>query len=116
MTTYDNELKLVNNTYKSDELFNQIPDKTRTTILCNVKSINRNEFYNASTAGYKPELTFVIHAYEYEGQQEVEFNGVTYKVMRTYQVGFEELELICERVLGNNEKKLKKVDNNVNAN
>lgn len=99
--TYDNELTLISQTCTEDEIGNQIPVETETVILCAVKSVARNEFYNAAAAGLKPVLVFIVHGYEYAGQTLVKFNGIRYKVIRTYTTDFEELELTCERVIGN---------------
>lgn len=99
--TFDHELALISQTITEDEIGNQIPVETRKTILCKVKSVGRSEFYGAATAGLRPERVFVIHGYEYEGEQEVEFQGERYRVVRTYSVSFEETELTCERVVAN---------------
>ena len=99
--TYDHELTLIDYTIEYDEIGQQKKIETRTNILCAVKSIGRNEFYAAAQAGLKPEITFVIHGYEYNGEKEVEFEGEKYKVIRTYMKDFEEMELICEKVIGN---------------
>ena len=105
--TYDHELTLISQTVKEDEIGNQIPVETRKTILCKVKSVGRSEFYGAATAGLRPEIVFVVHEFEYGGEQEVEFEGERYKVIRTYRGGmtrhgsklaFDEVELTCERV------------------
>jgi SPP1 family predicted phage head-tail adaptor len=96
--TYDHELVLIKQDFAFDEIGNQIPIETRKTVLCNVKSVGRNEFYNAATAGLRPSIVFVIHGYEYDGEQSVEFEGVRYKVIRTYSTDFEEMELTCEKV------------------
>ena len=99
--TYDHELILIGHIYEEDEWGNQVPVETRKPVLCNIKSIGRNEFYNAAMNGLKPSIIFVIHGYEYEGEQEVEFEGEIYKVIRTYATGFEEIELTCEKVAAN---------------
>jgi len=96
--TYDNELVLIAQEFTEDEIGNQVQIETRRTVLCNVKSVGRNEFYSAATAGLKPSIVFVIHGYEYNGEQKVEFEGVKYNVIRTYSTDFEEIELTCERV------------------
>lgn len=96
--TYDNELTLIKQEFIEDEIGNQIPTETRKTLLCSVKSVGRNEFYSAATAGLRPSIVFVIHGYEYDGEQSVEFEGIRYKVIRTYSTDFEEMELTCERV------------------
>ncbi|WP_240371691.1 phage head closure protein [Anoxybacteroides rupiense] len=98
--TYDNELTLIKQEFIEDEIGNQTPTETRKTVLCNVKSVGRNEFYSAATTGLRPSIVFVIHAYEYEGEQKVEFEGTRYNIIRTYTTGFEEMELICEKVTG----------------
>lgn len=98
--TYDHELTLISQTITEDEIGNQIPIETRTTILCSLKSVGRSEFYNAAATGLRPELVFVIHGYEYNGEKAVEFEGSRYSVIRTYQMGFEEIELTVERVSG----------------
>jgi SPP1 family predicted phage head-tail adaptor len=96
--TYDHELVLIKQTFIEDEIGNQIPTETRKNVLCNVKSVGRNEFYSAATAGLRPSIVFVIHGYEYEGEQKVEFEGTRYNIIRTYATGFEEMELTCEKV------------------
>lgn len=96
--TYDHELTLIGFTIEQDEIGQEIEKPTYTTVLCKLKSIGRSEFYSAAQTGLKPSMTFVIHGYEYEGQEKVKFEGKEYKVMRTYSIDFEELELTCERI------------------
>ena len=98
--TYDHELKLFSIGYVQDEWGNWVPGEVERKILCSFKSVTRSEFYSAPLAGFKPELVFTVHKYEYEGEQKVEFEGARYKVIRTYSTGFEEIELTCERVAG----------------
>lgn len=100
MTTFDNELKLINHlAWTEDDIGNQIPVTSETVLLCGIKSVGRNEFYNAAVAGLKPEISFIIKNYEYDGQTELVHQDVTYKVVRTYATGIEDLELICEKTL-----------------
>ncbi|MFN2746967.1 phage head closure protein [Bacillus sp. z60-18] len=101
MATYDHEITLIQQDFDEDEIGNQIPTETRTTVLCAKKSVTRNEFYNASNSGMKPSLVFIVHGYEYRKEQKVEFEGIEYNVIRTYETDFEEVELLCERVIGN---------------
>lgn len=99
--TYDYELTLISQTYTEDEIGNQIPVETESVILCGIKSITKKEFYDAAMAGLRPELTFIIHGYEYSDDvKAVVFNGVRYESIRTYGIndGFEEMELTCKRV------------------
>lgn len=99
--TYDHELILFTQTIVEDELGNQIPGEVPRAILCNVKSIGRTEFYSAAGAGLKPELVFIINKYEYQNEDKVKFEELPYKVIKTYSTGSEEIELTCERSIGN---------------
>lgn len=98
--TYDHELILITpGGIIEDEIGNQIPvDPVETPILCGKKSAGGTEFYNGAANGMRPEFVFVVHTYEYDDQRVVRFNGVNYRVIRTYEVSFEELELTCEKV------------------
>lgn len=98
---WQNELILISETFEFDDIGNQVPIESKKEIFCNVKSVSKNEFYNAATAGLKPSLVFIIHSYEYGNEEKVEFEGVVYNVIRTYIVNSEELELTCEKVIGN---------------
>lgn len=101
--TYDYELTLIGVTIIQDDIGNEIPVETKTGIYCGLKSVGRNEFYNAAVADLKPELIFVVHPYEYSGEKKVSFKmaedseEITYSVIRTYQPNSEEMELIVER-------------------
>jgi len=108
--TYDYELILVDQVITADAIGNQIPLESETTILCDLKSISRSEFYNAAVTDLKPEMIFVVHTCEYNAQEKVIFGGVRYNVIRTYAVGTEELELTCEKIAGDNTATLKLID------
>lgn len=99
--TYDFELTLISQTFEEDGIGNQVPVETETTVLCDRKSVGRSEFYNAAAAGLRPELVLVVHAYEYQGERVIKFEGVRYNIIRTYAIGIEEIELTCKRVIGN---------------
>lgn len=64
------------------------------SIFALVKSIGTKEFYEATTAGLKPEIKFVIQDYlDYEGEKELAFNGFRYQIMRTYRTQSNQLEI-----------------------
>lgn len=96
---YDYGLTLIKYTFKTDKLMNQIPEEVKTDLYCDLKSVGRNEYYNAASQGLKPEIIFVIHNYEYNGEREILFEKNRYKVIRTYSKDFEEIELTCEKVV-----------------
>ena len=65
-------------------------------IFAEKKSISQTEFYQAQTAGSKPELKFVIPDYlEYSGQQYLIHAGIRYKILRTYRTDGNDLEITC---------------------
>ncbi|CDV96355.1 gp16_SPP1: putative phage head-tail adaptor [Desulfitobacterium hafniense] len=99
--TYDYEVTLISQSYGEDEIGNQIPIEVETDILCGKKSVVRTEFYKAAAEGLRPEIALVIHPYEYSGQKKVRFEDAEYKVIRAYEVNMEEMELTCEKVIGN---------------
>lgn len=73
---------------------------TKRTVNCDVKGVKRTEFYQAQAAGYKPEITVEVKQIDYERERYLEHNGVMYKIIRTYPVKNECLELICEGFSG----------------
>lgn len=105
---YNHKLTLIHYKVTKDEIGNDVREKVETDVLCKVKDIGSNEYYSAQVAGLKPELKFVIHIFEYDGQKEVSFNGSDYKVMRTFSgeslskgnlsLQGDEIELTCEGV------------------
>ena len=98
---YWHELTLIKETYVEDEIGNMVPVTIENTVFCSKKSVTRNEFYSAANTGLKPSIIFVVHPFEYEDEEKVIFEGKKYNVIRSYQSGLEELEITCERVIGN---------------
>lgn len=96
--TYDHELILVNSTITKDDIGQDIRTEIYKSILCGLKSIGRNEYYEAARAGLKPTKIFNVNSFEYNGELKVKFEDKYLKVIRTYTIGPEEIELICEGV------------------
>lgn len=84
--------------YETDEKGFEVEVYEGTDIFADEGSIRSNEFYEAQRQGLKLTKMFIIKPYEYENQQELIFEGIKYKVERTYQKNTEELELICSTV------------------
>lgn len=68
-------------------------------VFCNEKGVKRNEFYQAQAQGYRPELCVEIREADYEREGHFEYNGTMYRVIRTYPVKNECLELICQALV-----------------
>lgn len=84
----------------TDEYGNLVtPTITNTSVYAEKESIGYKEFYEAAAKGFKPELKLVIaEKTDYNGAQQVEYNGVVYDVIRTYEPkNSNKIELICTK-------------------
>lgn len=71
--------------------------ETEREVLCGVRSIGMREFYSANSTDFHPELKLVLADYlDYNGETLADYNGLRYRIIRTYRTG-QELELTLER-------------------
>lgn len=70
---------------------------TYKTVMADKGGVKRTEFYQADTAGYKPEITFKIRECEYSNEPQLTYNAIVYDIYRTYPVENECIELVCQR-------------------
>ena len=96
---FNDELTLISYEIVPDKIGNQKKIQTKKTILCNVQSTTRNEFYNFGDSELRPEYVAEINECEYECEHEAEFKGEQYVIERTYKVGRDVLELTLSRRL-----------------
>lgn len=74
---------------------------TNTEVFAEVRSVGMKESYEAMSVGLHPEIVFRLNnEADYDGQRQVIWRNVTYKVIRTYVSG-DGIELTCERWTGN---------------
>ena len=91
---WNNEITLIAKKITGkDKLKQNITEEVKTVLLCRKKSITRSEFYQANQAGIRPSLVVDIHNFEYENQDLAEFDGKRYRIIKTYPVDLETLEL-----------------------
>ncbi len=64
-----------------------------TELLAYEKQIGRAELYYAGQSNIEITKIIVVHAFEYDNQQLVKIDGLTYQVMNTYKISNEQLEL-----------------------
>lgn len=94
--TWDEKVALLSSGgYKEDEIGQQIPLETEKEVWCCRDRIPRNEFYLAGQNNMEISEILIVHPYEYEGQRFVKFHGRRLKVIKTYPINMEELELTC---------------------
>ena len=85
--------------YEEDELGQQVPIESEQEVWCCKEQVSRNEFYLAGQNNMEISEILIVHPYEYEGQRFVKFRERRMKVIKTYPISMEELELTCtERI------------------
>ncbi len=71
--------------------------ETRRDVLASTDGIGYREFYAAHGTDYHPEIKFrLADALDYQSETLCEYNGILYRILRTYPLG-QALELTCER-------------------
>lgn len=92
--TFDEMLGLVSEMGSTQDKYgNEIPNLKTINVLCDVKSIDKNQYYRAGQQGLRLSYVFIINAFEYEGQKTVEYRQKKYAVVRAYQLDNGLLEL-----------------------
>ena len=77
------------------------PVETERQVYCDVASVGMRETYEAMASGYAPEIKLVLSDYaEYQGERKCLFEGVRYRILRTYVRDDLRIELVLEREEG----------------
>lgn len=76
---------------------------TRRDVFAQVDSITRDEFFEGGRNGLNPEYRFRMFFGDYQGEDELVYEGKTYAIYRTYKRRTDTLELYVERKGGTNE-------------
>ena len=72
--------------------------ETARRVYCEVRSVNRQEFYAGMNAGVQPEYVFYLAlAEDYQGERVVRYKGQKFRVIRTYMTDDDGIEITCER-------------------
>ena len=82
-----------------DKLLQPISEDVEVTLLCSKKKVTRSEFYQANQAGLRPSLVVEVHNFEYDNQEFAKFEGKQYRILKTYPIDSEILELTLTEVL-----------------
>lgn len=84
---------------------NDVPSESETGrrkgIFANKKDVRQTEFYQAMQEGINLTGMFEIRKSEYNGENKLEYNGITYYILRTYSKNDEIIQLICSDKLMN---------------
>lgn len=69
-----------------DQFGDPVYTEKKTKVFAEALSIGTNEFYQAMSAGVKPELKFKLTDFhDYHNEEEVIYEDMRYKVLRTYR-------------------------------
>lgn len=101
---YQEKIYLINRQSQFDEIGNEITaTETSTLSYAKAQSVKTNEFYSAVEAGLTPSVEFVVKRLNYNGEQEVEWEGVRYYVIRTIDPKSKfDIVLVCAKKIGIN--------------
>lgn len=99
---YIDELTLIKVEITQDEIGNETKTETTNDVLCKPNVVGTREFYNAMMVGIKPTAELQIRALNYHGEEEVEYKGVRYSVIRTIPKGKFDLVLVIGQKQGVN--------------
>lgn len=99
---YDISCKLLSTTINTDEIGNQENIKKEKVIpIIKVEDVRHNEFYNANQQGLRPTLRLRISSLNYNDEEELIYMSKKYSVIRTQEITYDEIVLVCERKKGN---------------
>lgn len=93
------ELVLISQNVTTDTYGREVITETERTVLVEVNSISRSEFFAAENAELNPEYTFTVFFGDYNGESVVKYQGNRYAIYRTYRDG-DYMELYAERKVG----------------
>lgn len=84
--------------YFSDEI-KLIKDAAIRSVFAQIKSVTMSEAYIRIREGLSPAIRADVHMEDYLGEEFVEYDGKSYKVVRTYQTR-DTIELYLEERVG----------------
>lgn len=68
--------------------------------LMSFERVRANEYYRGNEQGFRPELRVVISVLNYNGEEELEYNGTTFTIIRKEE-DVDTITIIAERKLEN---------------
>lgn len=91
---YTQDLTLIKKTYTQDEMGNVIATETQTEVLAKRNVVGTKEFYNAMAVGIRPTAELQIRLSNYNNEEEAEYKGIRYSIIRTIPKGKFDLVLV----------------------
>lgn len=91
---YTEELTLIKLTPTKDTNYQIVNTETKTTVLARKNVVGSKEFYNAVAVGIEPTAELQIRALNYNDEEEVEYKGKRYSIIRTVPKGKLDIVLV----------------------
>lgn len=93
---FNSTIDLLKIIHTQDDVGNDVETIEKRKTLAEKKSVKQSEFYQAATAGLKPEIVFVLWSQEYKWENKLEYDGKIYSIIRVYEKQDKIIELVCE--------------------
>lgn len=91
---YTQDLTLIKLTTAQDSIGQPVNTKSSREVLAKESYVRTNEFYNAMAVGLRPTAELQIRKLDYDNEQQVEYKGIRYDVIRTLPKGQFDIVLI----------------------
>lgn len=88
---------------KSNTGFETRNDTTGRDVYAEQGGVGRSEFYKAAAAGMSPAVTFTVSEADYKNERLINFDGMVYKVIRSFPLPNRKIELVCQGVEPNDD-------------
>lgn len=101
---YQEIIYLISKTEGMDDIGNDVVISSNSNkCYAKAQSVKTNEFYSAIEVGLTPSMEFVIKRLNYNGEDEIEWNGTRYSVIRTIDPKNKfDIVLVCSKKIGVN--------------
>jgi len=91
---------LIATTITYDDIGQIVETSTEKMIYCNVRSVTRDEFYQAGETGIRPRWSITCFAPDYNNEEYCKLENKKYHIYRSYVKSNEEIELYLEDLVG----------------
>lgn len=92
---FDKVVYLIHTITTENAIGDPVKTVTRRETFAEENSVRQSEHYQAAATGLKLELIFIVWTAEYNNELQLEFEGTTYAISRTFKRKDERTELIC---------------------
>lgn len=101
---YQEIIYLISKVEGVDDIGNDVStSETKKKCYAKAQSVKTNEFYSAVEVGLTPSMEFVVKRLNYNGEDEIEWNGTRYSVIRTIDPKNKfDIVLVCSKKIGVN--------------